>query len=54
MSDDEFSLRAAWMSDPSVSADELMSAVDRVLEKTGSRAPVNDRSASAESSRSRF
>ena len=33
MSDDALSLQAVWMSEPSVSADELMSAVGRVLEK---------------------
>lgn len=33
MSDDAFPLRAVWMSDPSVSGDDVMSAVDRVLDK---------------------
>ena len=33
MSDDAFPLRAVWMSDQSVSADDVMSAVGRVLDK---------------------
>lgn len=33
MSDDASSLRAVWMSDPSVKADDVMSAVGRVLDK---------------------